>query len=416
VADFLVVYTIVHQPHRLRLPARPIPPGAEPADVARCLFDPGLDRHYFLRAAERCYRPACELFRAMVADGFRLAVGFSGSFLEQARSWDPQLLAGFRGLVRTPGVELVAVEPDHSFVFYLDVRRFVRGMRRFRAQLEAEFGVPVRATDTTEMFLSNDLYFAVAAAGFEAAMLDGRAWVLGGREPTHLYRHAGLDVPLFVRHTELSDDVGFRFSDRTWSAYPLMAPEYARWIRQAPGDLVFLGWDFETFGEHHGKETGIFEFMAALPRELRRAGVRCLTPAEALGLLGGRARDLQLPEFASTWAGDGGASFFLGNPVQQALFQLMHHAYHKAVLTGDARYVELAARLTQSDILHLTQWYGRSDAQAAVSAHFTPREWWDLGPDGIVWEVQQVFKNFIRALDPPAARAVARCRGRRGPG
>jgi hypothetical protein len=34
-----------------------------------------------------------------------------------------------------------------------------------------------------------------------------------------------------------------------------------------------------------------------------------------------------------------------------------------------------------------------------VSAYFTPQEWWSLGPDRIVSEVQQVYKNFITALD-----------------
>ena len=33
-------------------------------------------------------------------------------------------------------------------------------------------------------------------------------------------------------------------------------------------------------------------------------------------------------------------------------------------------------------------------------AYFTPQEWWSLGPDGIIWEIQQAYKNFIAALDP----------------
>ena len=37
--------------------------------------------------------------------------------------------------------------------------------------------------------------------------------------------------------------------------------------------------------------------------------------------------------------------------------------------------------------------------EAEVSAYFTPQEWWNLGPVGIVTELQQVYKNFIRALD-----------------
>jgi alpha-amylase len=409
VAESLVVYTVVHQPHRLKLPAQPIPDGASPPDIERCLFDRALDERYFRRVAERCYRPAAATFRRLVDRGFRLCVGFSGSALEQMARWDRPLLEEFRDLVRQPGVELVGVEPEHSFLFYLDVRRFVREMRAFRARLERDFGAPVHVSDTTEMCMSDDLYFALHRAGFAGGFVDGRPWVMGWRRPTHLYHH-GLDLFLLCRHTELSDDVGYRFSNRSWSGWPLLAPRYADWIAEAAGDLVFVGWDFETFGEHHWRDSGIFDFLEALPAELQRRGVRTLTASEAIARYRPRAYDLPLPAFAATWAGDGGMGFFLGNSVQQAIFQLMHHAYNKALLSGDPRLVDLAVKLAQSDVLHMTQWYGRSGDQAEVSAYFTPQEWWSLGPDRIVWEMQQVYKNFIRACDAAAVAAARRAR------
>jgi alpha-amylase len=92
--------------------------------------------------------------------------------------------------------------------------------------------------------------------------------------------------------------------------------------------------------------------------------------------------------------------FFLGNPAQQAVFQLMLQAYNKAQLTKDRKLIDLALWLLQSDNLHLIQWFGRTGSEAEVSAYFTPKEWWNLGPSGIIWEMQQVYKNFIRALGP----------------
>ena len=59
---------------------------------------------------------------------------------------------------------------------------------------------------------------------------------------------------------------------------------------------------------------------------------------------------------------------------------------------------------TQSDNLHLIQWFGRSGAEAEVSAYFTPGEWWSLGPEQIVREMQAVYENFIRALGRAPAR------------
>jgi alpha-amylase len=77
----------------------------------------------------------------------------------------------------------------------------------------------------------------------------------------------------------------------------------------------------------------------------------------------------------------------------------MNEAYQKARLTGDASLIETALWLAQSDNLHLIQWQGRSGSEAEVSAYFTPQEWWALTPDGIVWEMQQVYKNFIDWMD-----------------
>jgi alpha-amylase len=398
-AGDVVIYVVVHQPRRLKLPAQPMPPGATAADLARCLFDERLNQRYFHQVAERCYRPATALFAELVDDGLRLNVGFSESFLFQAERWGPEVLTAFQRLVAHPHVEPVGVEPYHSFLPLVDLERFVARMREARTRLARVFGVAPRVADTTELCMSDPIALALEAAGYAAGFLEGRPWVLGWREPTFVY-HGGRRLRLLVRHHRLSDDVGYRFSDRSWPGWPLRADTYAEWLAATPGDLVVLGWDYETFGEHHRAESGIFEFLRHLPREAHRRGLRFLTVSEALEAHRGRSHHLGLPAFPASWAGSGGLEFFLGNPVQQAVFQLMLHAYNKARLTGDAALVDLALWLLQSDHLHLVQWFGRSGPEAEVSAYFTPREWWALGPEGIVGHLVAVYQNFIRALAP----------------
>ena len=119
----------------------------------------------------------------------------------------------------------------------------------------------------------------------------------------------------------------------------------------------------------------------------------------AVADLGPSAHEAPVSEYGTTWAGEGGMEFFLGNHAQQGVFRLMHHAYSKAKLTGDPVLIDLAKWLLQSDNLHLIQWFGRSGPEAEVSAYFTPSEWWELGGLGIIREQQQVYLNFIRALD-----------------
>src|SRR5262249_6817199 len=89
-----------------------------------------------------------------------------------------------------------------------------------------------------------------------------------------------------------------------------------------------------------------------------------------------------------------------------------------ARLTGDETLLDLALWLAQSDNLHLIQWFGRSGPEAEVSAYFTPREWWDLGANGIIVEQQRVYENVLRAMEPhlpgrwvePPVRRPARLR------
>jgi alpha-amylase len=399
-AEHLVTYTVVHQPRRLKLPAQPIPTGASPDDIARCLFDEKMNERYLHKVAEWCYYPATRMFLEMVQEqDYHLSIGFSLSFLRQAQLWDRELLELMRRLVAHPNVELVCVEPYHSFLFYLDIDLFIRRMRWAQEQLEGIFGKRPVVTDTTEMFLSNDIYYALDKAGFRAAVLDGREWVMNWRETTHLYNSGGRPLVLFPRHYKLSDDVGYRFSNKGWEGWPLQASTYAHWLREAMGEFVFLAWDYETFGEHHSRDTGIFEFMRALPGELKYRGVQTLTPSEAIARFADRIYDMPLPQHPSTWAGSGGVEFFLGNSVQQSIFQLMHHAYNKARLTENPELIDLALWLMQSDNLHLIQWFGRFGQEAEVSAYFTPQEWWSLGPAGIANDMQQVYRNFIMALD-----------------
>jgi alpha-amylase len=438
VAD-LAIYTVVHQPRRLKLPAQPIPRGASIEDIVHCLFDERMNERYFRKVAQYSYYPAGQMFLDLVRQGMHLSIGFSVSFLRQAAAWDPTLLGLFRELVAEENVELIGVEPYHSFLFFIDMPAFVMRMQDMADELEGIFGKRPVMTDTTEMCMSAQLYNALDTAGFRGALLDGRPWVMGWRETTHLYRYGDespyavpieekrsrsrrqsrlLTEPvsprspyLLTRHLDLSDDVGYRFSNRSWPGYPLYADTYADWIAHTWGDLAMLGWDFETFGEHHRVDSGIFEFMRALPGELARRNISTYTASGLMERHREHAHELPLPVHPTTWAGTGGMEFFLGNSAQQNILQLMCHVYGMARLTENPDLIDMAMWLTQSDNLHLIQWYGRSGPEAEVSAYFTPREWWELGPNGVIHEQQQVYLNALYAMEPYLpARTVRRSR------
>ena len=193
VAD-LAIYTVVHQPRRLKLPAQPIPRGASIEDITRCLFDESMNEHYFRKVAKYCYYPATRMFLDLVRQGMKLSIGFSLSFLRQAQNWDTTLLELFRELVAEENVELIGVEPYHSFLFLLDLPAFISRMQEMVQEMVSLFGKRPVVTDTTEMCMSATIYNALDAAGFRGALIDGRPWVMGWRENTDLYRY-GDDGP-----------------------------------------------------------------------------------------------------------------------------------------------------------------------------------------------------------------------------
>ncbi len=398
-AKNLSIYTVIHQPQRIKLPAEVIPAKTKITDMKKYLFDDELNKFYLNKIEKECYTPAIKQFNKLLDEGFKISVGMSVSFIEQVKQWNKPLLDLLKKFIAHPNVELVCVEPYHSFIFYFDIDLFMVRMKWAKDYLEKLFNKKITVTDTTEMFMSNDVYFALQKLGFEGAVMDGRDWVLQWREPTHLYYHTGQRMKLLARHLSLSDDVGYRFSDRTWKGYPLKADDYAYWVNEAAGDFVFLGWDFETFGEHHKKDTGIFEFIKHLPQELKHRKIKMYNPSEIIKKFSKNSFPLEVKEFGSTWAGSGGMEFFFGNGAQQAIFRLMHHVVNKAKLTGKKTLIDLAMRLTQSDNLHLIQWAGRYGDEAEVSAYFTPKEWWSLGSDRILLEQQLVYMNFLRAMD-----------------
>src|SRR6266853_2476260 len=139
VAD-VAIHTVVHQPRRLKLPAQPIPRGASVEDIDHCVFDERINERYFREVAQNSYYPAARMFLDLVRQGMQLALGFSLSFVRQANRWDPALLDLFRELVAEENVELIGVEPYHSFLFLLDMPMFVLRMQEMANELEHIFG------------------------------------------------------------------------------------------------------------------------------------------------------------------------------------------------------------------------------------------------------------------------------------
>ncbi len=259
-------YFQVHQPFRLR---------------RYTYFDIGVDARWFddaenerivRRVAERCYVPTNALLLRLVEETegrFRCAFSVSGTAIEQMERWAPEALEGFVALARTGCVEVLGETSHHSLAFLADDLEFRAQVADQAARVERVFGRRPTAFRNTELVIDEHVARTVEDLGFVALLGEGSDGLLGWRSPARVYGVEGCErLRLLLRHYRLSDDIAFRFSNRAWDQWPLTAEKFARSLAALPADdvVVNLFMDYETFGEHQWKETGIFDFLAAMPR------------------------------------------------------------------------------------------------------------------------------------------------------
>ena len=74
---------------------------------------------------------------------------------------------------------------------------------------------------------NNGIAEAVQGLGFRGIITEGVDWLLEGwRSPDFVY-NAPCGLPVLLRNYRLSDDVGYRFSNRDWEGWPLRADQFA---------------------------------------------------------------------------------------------------------------------------------------------------------------------------------------------
>ncbi|MEO0649166.1 MAG: glycoside hydrolase family 57 protein [Planctomycetota bacterium] len=401
----IVFYFQVHQPWRVSAEAA----GAETLDG---LFDQGLNRMVVDRVAERCYLPTnavlLEAIRA-TSGRFRCAFSISGTALAQFERWQPAVIESFRELVETGSVELICETSHHSHAALAAPEEFADQVALQQATLERLFGTRPTAFRNTELVLDESILRQVERLGFATVLGEGADGLLGGRSPHLVWKPtAAPSLALLLRDYSLSDDIGYRFSNREWPGYPLFADTYARWLADLPRDspCVNLFMDYETFGEHQWAETGILEFLRALPEEcLRHPHLDFATPS-AIAADHAPAGTIGYPRSYSWADAERDISAWFGNPMQRdahaAQYKLAERARGLASERPDL--LEAWRCLTTSDHTYYmsTRFIHESDGE--VHDYFSHHE----SPYAAYSDFLGALRRLEEFLDsPPRAAAVA---------
>lgn len=335
--------------------------------------DEAMNLEILNKVAEKCYLPANRMFQRLVEENdgrFRMALSISGMVIEQMERYRPDVLESFQQLVATGSVELLAETYYHSLAFVHSNKEFERQVELHLQKLEDVFHVRPRVFRNTELIYNNAIAAKAETMGFDGIIAEGVERNLNGRSPNFLYRApTTARIKTLLRNTPLSDDLGFRFSDPNWPGYPLTSEKFADWIAGCAGDVVNLCMDYETIGEHHWDDTGIYNFWQAIPAALIEAGLQWVTPTEAVELY--RAAQEYHSDDITSWADtERDLSAWMGNVMQQEAIAKVHHLEQEILAVNDPELTDTWAKMQTSDHFYWMSTKGGPDG--SVHQYFTP--------------------------------------------
>jgi len=361
------LYFQVHQPNRL-LPCEFFRIGENAVHE-----DEALNLEILNKVAEKCYLPTNRMFQELIAKNsgrFRMALSISGVFIEQLERYRPDVLKSFQDLVASGGVELLAETYYHSLAFVHSNKEFERQVEMHLEKLEEVFSVRPRVFRNTELIYNDSIAARAETMGFDGVIAEGVEANLDGHSPNFLYRapHTAR-IKTLLRNIPLSDDLGFRFSDKSWPEFPLTSRKFAGWLAECEGDVVNLFMDYETIGEHQWADSGIFEFWSSMTDEIDEAGLQWVTPTEAVELY--RATREYSSDAMSSWAdSERDLSAWMGNVMQQEAIAKVHRLEPEIIAVNDPVLTDMWAKMQTSDHFYWMSTKGGTDG--SVHTYFTP--------------------------------------------
>jgi len=328
------------------------------------------------KVADKSYRPMNRALQELLDQypEFKLSLSITGTFLDQAAAWTPDVIDDFKRLVATGRVEIVAETYEHSLAFFFSREEFVAQVEEHRQRIKELFGVTPTAFRNTELAYNDELARWADAAGYKAVLAEGWGPMLGWRSPNYVYQPPETkQIKLLLKNYQLSDDLAFRFGDKNWSNYPLTADSYGEWLRSATdeGPVVNLFMDYETFGEHQWDDTGIFDFFkGVIGNWAERSDRTFYTVTEAAETF--EAADEVSAPRTVTWADTERDTAWLGNAMQHEAMRHLYALEHDVLHSGDDNLIGDWRKLQTSDHAYYmcTKWFNDGD----VHAYFSPYE------------------------------------------
>ena len=297
-----------------------------------------------------------------------------GYCIEPVRLYAPEVLDSFRQLAESGMVEFLAETDSHSLSSLKSKVQFEEQVNLHREMMKTYLGVETTSFRNTELIYSDQIGSWVAEMGFKSMLTEGAKHILGWKSPNYLYCNVCPRLKVLLRNFVLSDDIAFRFSNRQWSAWPLTADKYASWITKLANksELINIFVDYETFGEHNWKETGIFDFLQHLPGAiLKKTPFKFMTPSEIADTLQ-PVSAISVPSPISWADEERDITAWQGNELQVAALDKLYTLFEKVKKCEDGQIKKDWEYLQSSD--HFYYMATKFFSDGAVHAYFNPYE------------------------------------------
>lgn len=363
------LYFNIHQPFRLK---------------RYRFFDIGNDHYYYddfandeiiSRVAEVSYIPMCETLLKMIEESnreFKCAISISGTAIEQLQLYVPECIDLLKKLADTGCVEFLGGPYAHGLASLEDVEEFIREVKDHNDLLRRLFGVKPKMFANTELIYDDDIAAVVASMDFKSVLTEGAKHVLGWKSPNYVYSAATAPkLKLLFTNRKLEEDITHNFNNPSWPEYPLTADKYIDWIEALPEgeQIINLFFSMDTFGGFLPKDTGIFDFMRALPKFGKEKGVKFAMPSEAVAKL--KPVDvITVPSPISDIDEARDVSAWKGNELQNEALNKLYAVAERVSLCQDRRLKQDWKYLQSSD--HFYYMSTKNKADGASHAAFSP--------------------------------------------
>lgn len=300
-------------------------------------FEIGKDHYYYddyenersIRdIADNSYIPALGTLLEMCRqnDSFKCCFSLSGVAIEMLEQYAPEVIDLLQQIAETGKADFLAEPYSHGLASIGSEESFKNEVERLAHRVQELFGITPKVMRNSNLIYSDEIGSMAADMGYKGIIVEGAKHILGWKSPHYVYSCAVDNrISVLMRDYKLSDDICLRFSDRSWSEFPLMADKYIDWIAGLPQneEVITIGMELCAIGMSQPLSSNILDFIKALPACAAQRGIGFATPTELVE--GRKPVDTIDVSYPMSWNDEErDISGWLGNTMQREAFAKLY--------------------------------------------------------------------------------------------